>query len=118
MLKRSAAIAIVCLWSAGAAAQQQAKGSWTPPKTAWGDPDLSGTWPSTDMVGVPFERPAELGTRTELTDEEFAEIERDLLTRIREIKERREGGPGRIYLRALTLRPFIASAIVRRFKGR
>jgi len=61
MLKRSAAIAIVCLWSAGAAAQQQVKGSWTPPKTAWGDPDLSGTWPSTDMVGVPFERPAELG---------------------------------------------------------
>ena len=30
----------------------------------------------------------------EMTDEEFAEIERDLLTRIREIKERREGGPG------------------------
>jgi hypothetical protein len=71
MLKRSAAIALLCLWSAGVAAQQ-AKGPWTPPKTAWGDPDLSGTWPSTDMVGVPFERPAELGTRTELTDEEFA----------------------------------------------
>ena len=30
----------------------------------------------------------------EMTDEEFAEIERDLLTRIREIKERREGGAG------------------------
>ena len=72
MLKRSAVIALLCLSSAGLAAQQQAKGSWTPPKTAWGDPDLSGTWPSTDMVGVPFERPAELGTRTELTAEEFA----------------------------------------------
>jgi gas vesicle protein GvpG len=30
----------------------------------------------------------------EITDEEFADIERDLLTRIREIKERREGGSG------------------------
>ncbi|HXD75905.1 MAG TPA: hypothetical protein VN628_19300 [Vicinamibacterales bacterium] len=31
---------------------QQAKTSYTPPKTAWGDPDLQGLWPSTDMVGV------------------------------------------------------------------
>jgi Gas vesicle protein G len=30
----------------------------------------------------------------EITDEEFADIERDLLTRIREIKERRDGGSG------------------------
>ena len=30
----------------------------------------------------------------EITDEEFADVERDLLTRIREIKERREGGSG------------------------
>lgn len=30
----------------------------------------------------------------EITDEAFAEIERDLLARIREIKERREGGSG------------------------
>ena len=30
----------------------------------------------------------------EITDEEFADIERDLLTRMREIKERREGGSG------------------------
>src|ERR1044072_737571 len=30
----------------------------------------------------------------EITDDDFAEIERDLLARIREIKERREGGAG------------------------
>src|SRR5262245_12818048 len=30
----------------------------------------------------------------EITDEEFADLERELLTRIREIKERREGGSG------------------------
>lgn len=30
----------------------------------------------------------------EITDEDFADVERDLLARIREIKERREGGSG------------------------
>jgi hypothetical protein len=30
----------------------------------------------------------------EITDDDYAEIERDLLTRMREIKERREGGSG------------------------
>ena len=41
------------------------------PRTPWGDPDLQGIWPSTHMVGVPLERPTELGTRATLTDEEF-----------------------------------------------
>src|SRR6478735_420964 len=47
--------------------------TWTPPRTAWGDPDLEGIWPSTDMVGVPFERPTELAGRSEISDKEFAE---------------------------------------------
>ena len=46
--------------------------SWTPPRTAWGDPDLQGTWPGTPMMGVPLQRPAELGERRLLTDAEFA----------------------------------------------
>jgi hypothetical protein len=49
--------------------------TWIAPRTPWGDPDLQGLWPSTDMVGVPFERPAELAGRTELTDKEFADRE-------------------------------------------
>ncbi len=44
----------------------------TPPKTAWGDPDLQGVWTSDDFYGVPFERPAEYGNRKFLTDEEYA----------------------------------------------
>jgi hypothetical protein len=55
--------------------------SYTPPKTAWGDPDLTGIWPSTDMVGVPFERPAAMGARTEVTAEEFAERQKQQQTR-------------------------------------
>jgi hypothetical protein len=45
--------------------------SYTPPKTAWGDPDLQGIWPGTDMVSVPFERPPQFGNRLFLTEEEF-----------------------------------------------
>ena len=48
-----------------------AQGAYQAPRTPWGDPDLQGIWPSTHMVGVPLERPAELGTRATLTDEEF-----------------------------------------------
>ena len=47
--------------------------AWTPPKTAWGDPDLQGMWPGN--MGVPLQRPEKLGTRTTLTDEEFAQKE-------------------------------------------
>jgi len=47
------------------------------------------------LLAAEMER--ELG---EITDQEFAELERDLLTRIREIKERREGGSGPLELGA------------------
>lgn len=42
------------------------------PKTAWGDPDIAGTWSSDDLRGVPMQRPDEFGNRAQLTDEEFA----------------------------------------------
>src|SRR5215467_6992562 len=42
------------------------------PRTAWGDPDLQGVWPGTGMMGVPLERPATLGDKSQLTDEELA----------------------------------------------
>jgi hypothetical protein len=41
-------------------------------RTPWGHPDLQGTWSSDDVRGIPLQRPAEFGTRAELTDEEFA----------------------------------------------
>jgi len=45
---------------------------FTTPKTPWGDPDISGTWSSDDLRGVPIQRPDELGGRAEFSDEEFA----------------------------------------------
>ena len=42
------------------------------PRTSWGDPDLEGKWPGTNMAGVPLQRPESFGTRNVLTDEEIA----------------------------------------------
>src|SRR5438132_7121328 len=56
------------------AAASVAGQSWTPPRTPWGDPDLQGYWPSVEMLGVPFERPATLGDHATLTDEELAQL--------------------------------------------
>jgi hypothetical protein len=71
----AAAIALIGLPIAGqapSAAKAKAKTAkaYTPPKTPWGDPDLEGVWPGN--MGVPMQRPANLGERATLTDEEFA----------------------------------------------
>jgi hypothetical protein len=52
-------------------AAQAAKKAYKAPRTPWGDPDLQGVWPSTDMVGVPLQRASNFGERNLLTDEEF-----------------------------------------------
>jgi len=46
-------------------------GSWDQPRTAWGDPDLQGTWPINHLTGVPLQRDPELGERRYLNDEEM-----------------------------------------------
>jgi hypothetical protein len=51
--------------------------TYTPPKTPWGDPDLQGIWPSTAMVGVPFERAPQFGNRLYLTEAEFTQRQKD-----------------------------------------
>jgi hypothetical protein len=58
---------------AAKAATSSVKPTWTPPKTAWGDPDLQGQWPAT--ANIPMQRPANLGERAELTDQELAQRE-------------------------------------------
>src|SRR5512138_3335023 len=69
-----AGIAMLCALAAVSLSAQSpasAPAKYSPPRTPWGDPDLQGIWPSTDMVSVPFERPTEFGTRLFLTEDEF-----------------------------------------------
>jgi len=56
---------------AGRSVRLQPDGKYKAPRTPWGDPDLQGVWPSTDMVGVPLQRASNFGERNLLTDEEF-----------------------------------------------
>ena len=68
----AAALAVSATVSiAGQARPAATSSSSMPPRTPWGDPDLEGIWPSTHMVGVPFERPDQFGNRLLLTDEEL-----------------------------------------------
>jgi hypothetical protein len=64
------ASAIVFAQAPAKNAQTAAK-HWTPPKTPWGDPDIQGEWPAT--ANIPMQRPASMGTRSELTDAELAQ---------------------------------------------
>ena len=64
--------------TASLAPSAQGTRAWTPPRTAWGDPDLTGRWPLTHLNGTPVQRPAEFGERRLLTDQEFAKREADI----------------------------------------
>jgi len=46
--------------------------SWKAPRTSWGHPSFEGAWSTDDFRGVPVTRPPTQGTRTSLTQEEFA----------------------------------------------
>ncbi len=53
------------------------KDTWTPARTPWGDPDLSGVWDFKTLT--PLERPSELSGKDVLSDEDAAEYEREAL---------------------------------------
>ncbi len=51
-----------------------ASGEWQHPVTAWGDPDIQGSWPIGHLAGnVPVQRPAEFGDRLYRNEEELAQ---------------------------------------------
>lgn len=68
--------AMICTASLPLPVQGQSKKTWTPPKTASGEPDLQGMWTTTTTA--PFERPPQFGNRLFLTDEEYAQAEKQL----------------------------------------
>jgi hypothetical protein len=69
----AAAVALLSLAPVPAVGQAPAKKAapkaYTAPKTPWGDPDLQGVWPGN--MGVPMQRPANMGERTTLNDDEY-----------------------------------------------
>lgn len=46
--------------------------AWSQPMTAWGEPDIRGSWPIGHMTGTPLQRSEAMGERRLLTDEELA----------------------------------------------
>ena len=54
---------------------------YTPPKTAWGEPDLRGMWPLNHLISTPFQRPEPYGDRRFLTDQEFAAAQKSAQSR-------------------------------------
>jgi hypothetical protein len=76
--------------SADAAAAKRVNPHWKAPRNAWGQPDLEGIWTTDDMRGIPMSRPAQLGTRAYMTDEEFAKRANDR-QRARNVDDARTG---------------------------
>src|SRR4051812_3785037 len=85
-MRKIVIVFVVAAWSATCLAPLAAAGqapapakksarSWTPPKTGWGDPDLSGVYTNNDESLIPFERPAELAGKT-LADITPAELDK------------------------------------------
>ncbi len=79
------AVSIASLATAGLAAQEKkstaaaAARSYTPGKTAWGDPNLQGTYTDKDENGIPLERPSQFDGKTasDVDDSELADIVRE-----------------------------------------
>ena len=59
---------------AQADADNAAGAGWEVPRTAWGDPDLTGAWPVDHLAHTPRQRSQLIGTRAELTEAEYAEL--------------------------------------------
>jgi hypothetical protein len=73
------------LWRAGTAGQSS---PWTPPRTAWGDPDLQGIW--NNATSTPLQRPSDVAGKQVLEDEEAAEFAEGLAHNLN--RDRRDGG--------------------------
>ena len=72
-LRSMLAVGIAIIFVAPAAvARQDRTGTWSPPRTADGQPDLQGVW--ANNTATPLERPDALAGKETLTDEEVAEL--------------------------------------------
>ena len=77
------AVVLILPAPASSTGQGTEAGTWSPPQTAWGDPDLQGVW--TNATTTPLERPDDLGDKAVLTGEEWAA--RNAVTGIRDVPD-------------------------------
>ena len=75
------AVSAHLMWTTHAAGAQTRMDTAWRARTPWGDPDLQGEWTTESEYGVPFERPAQYGTRQVLTGEEYAKRLQDVRVR-------------------------------------
>jgi len=66
-------LAAVLLFASESLVAQAPVKTYSPPRTAWGDPDLQGIF--TNATVTPFERPPEFAGKEFLTEREVAEVE-------------------------------------------
>ena len=78
--------AFVCVFVIAAVAPVASSGQEAAPRTPWGHPDLQGTY--TNKTITPLQRPVELAARAELTAEEVANLEREVIDRNAELLAR------------------------------
>ena len=69
--KRNRKLAIAFTIAVAIASRAEAQSAKADPRTPWGDPDLQGVWSIATIT--PFERPAALKDKAQLTPEEAAE---------------------------------------------
>jgi hypothetical protein len=65
-------------------------------RTPWGEPDYRGEWTTEGEYGVPFERPAQYGSRAFLTDDEYKKRLDDVRVRNDKDLERVDVQSGRV----------------------
>ena len=75
-------------------ANASSSSQWAAPKTPWGHPDLQGVWTTDLEIGVPLERPVELGEKALLTEAEYKRRTESLKKKYGDNKTDRTGEVG------------------------